>query len=85
MSRLLQRNIIHLTLTEAWKGHSPNGTAPLVSDGDGTTASVNDIISNIDAKEPRILVFRAELTRLRLSSSMFRSLPGFAVLLKVSK
>lgn len=56
----------------------PSGTGPLVSDGVGVTAS-RDIISNTDANEPRTrAVFLAELTRLVVSSSNSRVMPGLA-------
>ena len=43
------------------------------------TASVRDIISRTDAKEPRARVILEELTRLVLSSSTSRRLPGLAL------
>ena len=42
------------------------------------TASVRDIISSTEAKEPRARVILEELTRLVVSSSTLRCLPGWA-------
>lgn len=58
----------------------PSGTGPLISDGDGVTASVRDIISKTDANEPRARVILAVLTRLVFSSSATsRCLIGWAL------
>lgn len=64
----------------------PSGTGPRLSEAEGVTASVRDIISNTDANEPRArVVFRAELTRLVLSSSTSRRFPGEAVCSNVAR
>ena len=58
-------------------GYVPSGTGPRAWEGEGITASVSDIISRIDANDPRGGL-RAELTRLVLSSSITsRGTPGF--------
>ena len=63
----------------------PSGTGPLFSEGDGVTASVRDIISSTEAKEPLARVFLAELTRLVLSSSRSRGLAGLVLLSNVAR
>lgn len=60
------------------------GTGPLVCEGDGATASVIDIMSNILANEPLALVILDELTRLVLSSSISLGSLGLDVLSNVS-
>jgi hypothetical protein len=73
-----------MTWTRGCQNNLPSGTGPLVWEEEGMTASVRDIISRIDAKDPRIRVFRPELTRLVLSSSTSRGAVGRAAFANVS-